>query len=122
MHLAGILVSLFFSLAAHAADWTGFKGCGLYEVRGVIKFEKNVPTMVVNEGTKSEIKISVPIENEPRLSAYIDRPFIAEVEMKTKMNGSLGTGTVMKIDSRLPHPLNPMDTGMKFLKKSECAK
>jgi len=117
-----IFFSLIFTFSASAADWTGFQGCGLYEVKGVVRFVKNIATMVVNEGTKSEIKISVPIENEPKLSPYIDSPFIAEVEMKTKMNGSLGSGTVMKIETRLPHPLNPKDTGMKFLKKSECAK
>jgi len=117
-----ILVSLTFAFSASAADWTGFQGCGLYEVKGVVRFIKNIATMVVNEGTKSEIKISVPIENEPKLSPYIDTPFIAEVEIKSKMNGSLGTGTVVKIDTRLPHPLNPKDTGMSFLKKSECAK
>ncbi len=117
-----IFCSLILATSATAADWTGFQGCGLYEVKGVVRFVKNIPTMIINEGTKSEIKLSVPIENEPKLSPYIDTPFIADVELKSKMNGSLGTGTVVKIETRLPHPLNPKDTGMKFLKKSECAK
>lgn len=106
---------------SHAASWTGYKGCGLYEAKGVVRIIKHTPTIVLNEGTNSEIKLTVPVKNEPVLSPYLDLPFTAEVKISS-MDGSLGKGEVQKIDSRLPHPLNPKDTGLKFLKKSECAK
>lgn len=118
---------LFFTLIlgvipfSQAADWTGFKGCGQYEANGVVRILKHTPTMVLNEGTMSEIKLTVPVKSEPKLSPYIDLPFAAVVKISS-MNGSLGKADIEKIDSRLPHPLNPRDTGIKFLKKSECAK
>lgn len=125
MRLATLLVLFsltFYTKTSQSADWTGFKGCGLYQVRGVVKYVKNTPTMIVNEGTKSEIQLSVPILNEPKLSPYIDQPFVAEVKILSPMNGSLGRGEVVKIETRLPHPLNPKDTGLTFIKNIGCDK
>lgn len=105
-----------------AADWTGFKGCGLYKVRGVGRTIKNALVIVVNEKTKSEIIFSLPINNEPTLAPYVDRPLEATVQINKPMNGSKGFGVVQSIKSRLPDPLNPVDTGMSLMTKSECKK
>jgi hypothetical protein len=107
---------------ANAADWTGFKGCGLYKVNGVVRFQKNIPVLIVNEKTRSEITIHVPIKNEPAITSHIDMPVEAQVQLNKAMNGSIGEGEVLSAQNRLPHPLNPMDTGLTFIKKGECLK
>lgn len=118
------LLILMLSLIANvnARDWTGFKGCGLYKISGVVRMQKNVPVIVVNEKSKSEIIIHVPIANEPVITSHLDMPVEAQVQLTKPMNGSIGEGEVVKISNRLPHPLNPMDTGLSFIKKGECAK
>lgn len=116
-----LIFTAFISLAT-ASDWTGFKGCGLYKIDGVVRFKNNVPVMVVNETTKSEITLTVAIKNEPKLAPYIDQPISAQMNLTKPMNGSLGFGEVVEINSRLPHPLNPQDTGLHFVKSGECVK
>jgi hypothetical protein len=109
-----------FSTPISAADWTGFQGCGLYQVRAIARSIKNIPMIVINEKTQSEIVLTLPIENEPTLAPYINRAFLAEVQIEKKMIGPNGKGIVKNIKTRLPDPLNPTDTGIKLITKSEC--
>ncbi len=114
------LLFIALSSTALAADWTGFDGCGLYQVKGVGRIIKNTLVIVVNEKTQSEIIFSVPILNGIKLSPYIDRPLEANLQINEAINGANGKGTIQMIKDRLPNPLNPKDTGIQLLTKSEC--
>jgi len=107
---------------AREADWTGFAGCGLYQVRGVGRLMNNSLVIVVNENTRSQIVFHLPILNEPRLAPYLDRPLVAELQLDQPMQGAQGTGTVMQVADRLPNPLNPMDTGIRLMTEGQCHK
>ena len=123
MRSIGLFLCLCFSISfLMAADWTGFQGCGHYQVRGVVRTIENTQVIVLNEKSKSEIQFKLPIDNEPMLSPYVNRAIDADLEITKPMNGSKGNGIVKKIKERIPNPINPLDTGLSFVKKSECKK
>ncbi len=115
-----LTLCLFSGTLMAQTSWTGFKGCGLYRVRGIVRIQNNTPVIVVNEKTKSEMVFTLPIPNEPKLSAYIDREMQANLLITEAMNGSKGKGVVKEIEARIPNPIDPKDTGINFITKSEC--
>ncbi len=116
------LVLLLISNQSLAESWTGISHCGIYEVKGVAHSTKNGLVIVVNEKTRSEIVITVPILNEAKLAPYIDKAFSAEVLIETIPSGSKVIGTIKDIHSRIPNPLDPKDTGLKMISKAKCKK
>ena len=115
------LFLLLLSLAAQAEEWTGID-CGTYEVKGVVRSSKNVLLVVVNEKTKSEIVITVPIPNEALLAPYIDKPIIAKLVVNSKASGAHILGTIQDIQARVPNPVSNSDTGVQLIAKTECKK
>ena len=113
-----LLVFFLFTISASlfAEDWTGFSGCGTYEVSGTARSLKKSLVILVNEKSKSEMIINVPIINEPMLAPYLDKPILATLDF----DKSKSEGTVKIIKSRIPNPLNPMDTGIKLMSKADC--
>ncbi len=85
---------------AREADWTGFAGCGLYQVRGVGRIMNNALVIVLNEKTQSEIVLHLPTINEPLLAPYLDRPLVAELQIDRPMQGTEGKGTIVRIADR----------------------
>jgi hypothetical protein len=112
---------LLLSLPAQAQEWTGID-CGTYEVKGVVRSSKNVLLVVVNEKTKSEILITVPIPNEALLAPYIDKPMLAKLVVNSKTSGPHILGTIQDIQARVPNPIANRDTGMHLIAKTECKK
>lgn len=115
-----ILYAPFFSSAAIAQEWTGLSGCGIYQVDGVGRSTKEGLVLVVNEKTKSEFTINVPIKNELFLAPYVDKTMHASVEISKKSLGSKIEGTIKEIKRRIQNPLDPMDTGVKLISKAAC--
>lgn len=121
--LMKLIAFCFFIIAfvGKAEDWTGFKTCGKYAVRGIVrKSVDRALVIVINEKTASEITFSVPIKEEPILAPYIDRPTVATVTIDNLSKGSKILGHVNNIDLRLPNPLNPADTGVSLISKGQC--
>lgn len=106
--------------ATLAQEWTGVSDCGLYQVNGVGRSTKAGLVLVVNEKTKSEFTISVPVTNEPFLAPYVDKAMEASVAISKKSLGSKIEGTIKEIKRRIPNPLDPMDTGVKLISKAAC--
>ncbi len=115
------LFLLLLSLTAQAQEWTGI-GCGTYEVKGVVRSSKNVLLVIVNEKSKSEIVITVPIPNEALLAPHIDKTILAKLVINSKASGAHILGTIQDIQARVPNPLASRDTGMQLMAKTECKK
>lgn len=118
--LISITFTLLISSSLFAQDWTGISDCGVYQVNAVARSVKNGLVIIVNEKTKSEITISVPVQNEAYLAPYVDRAMTASVIFAKKSQGAKVEGTIKEIKSRIPNPINPMDTGIKLISKAEC--
>ncbi|MFA6236939.1 MAG: hypothetical protein WC635_06390 [Bacteriovorax sp.] len=106
--------------SAHAQDWTKISACGEYQVRGVARSIKNSLVIVVNEKSRSEIIVKVPVRNEAYLAPYLDKPMEALVLFAKKAAGAEVNGKIKEVKPRLPNPINPMDTGIKFISKVAC--
>ncbi len=115
------LFLLLLSLPVLAQEWTGID-CGTYEVKGVVRSSKNVLLIKVNEKTKSEILITVPIPNEALLAPYIDKPIVAKLVVNSKASGAHILGTIQDIQARVPNPVSNSDTGVLLIAKTECKK
>lgn len=114
-----LLLSLINSL--YAADWSGIADCGTYQVRGVVRApEKSGLHIVVNEKSQSEILVSVSIQDEAALAPYVDKAMEATMAFDKKSPGAKVKGSVKTINSRIPNPINPMDTGIKLISKAVC--
>lgn len=101
-------------------SWTGITVCGLYSAKGIVRSYKDGLVINVNEKTKSEIIISVPIMNEPKLAPYLNKAVEASIEFKKLTPHLKLLGTVTQIKSRLPNPIDPSDTGIKLISKGAC--
>ena len=115
------LFLLLISLPVLAQEWTGID-CGTYEAKGVVRSSENVLLIRVNEKTKSEILITVPIPNEALLAPYVDKPIVAKLVINSKASGAHILGTIQEIQARVPNPLSSKDTGMQLIAKTECKK
>ena len=121
MHSLSIIIFLIqLSSTVFAQDWTGITDCGIYQVRAVANSTDDGLQIIVNEKTQSEFKIIVPTQNEPYLAPYVKKPLEAKVLIEKKTSGSDVTGTIKEIKSRIPNPIDPMDTGVKLISKAKC--
>jgi hypothetical protein len=123
--MAPLLLSLFLltlSLPSLAEDWTGISDCGNYQVSGVVRSKKDGPVIVINEKTQSEITITLPIQNEAKVAPYINKAIAATISFERKPSRTEVVGIIKSIEVRIPNPLDPKDTGIKFLSKVECKK
>lgn len=120
MNKAILTFVLLLSSVTIAQEWTGISDCGIYQVNGIGRSTKEGLALVVNEKTKSEFTINVPIMNGPFLAPYVDKAIQASVEISKKATGSKIEGIIKEIKSRIPDPLNPKDTGVKLILKAAC--
>lgn len=101
------------------------ESCGVFKILGTVKDspEKKL-VVVVNEGTKSEITLGTPKQNELKFLAYKNRPLVGEFEVTTKINGTSGEiSKLIKIDYRTNSPINTEEnTSIKLIKKMKCQK
>ncbi|MEA9357882.1 hypothetical protein SHI21_16750 [Bacteriovorax sp. PP10] len=110
----------FVSTTLHANE---LSECGEYTIKGVIRPLKDGITIVVNEKTKSELKITTTIPESSQLAAFSNRPVTVTALLNKKFDGTKGFAEkIIKTEFRLPDPMNPKDTGINLEKKGECAK
>lgn len=115
-----ILLSFFFSTSILAEVITE---CGEYNVRAVVRAKKDGMVIVVNEKTQSEHTIALPVQEQAKLGAYMEKPASITLLLTSPFNGTRGySNTIIKIEDRIPNPLNPQDTGFKLIKKLDCKK
>ena len=98
-----------------------FGGCGEYIVKGVVRAGPANFAIVVNEKPQSEHLINFPIIESQKLGAYLNRPMTATIVVDVPFNGTVGSSDkIISIDSRIPDPINPTDTGFVLVKKLDC--
>lgn len=123
-----LIMPIFSTLTFSALADESFVGspalCGKYKIRGVARIIDNDIVFMVNEKTKSQIKLSMPVTEEVKLGPFIDRPVVLTGVLLSKMDGTNGTlneiiGTPEK---RIPDPMRPGDTGFHFLSSENCLK
>lgn len=103
-----------------STNWTGISDCGTYQVRGVARSANSAPHIIVNEKTKSQFSIIVPIENEAYLAPYLNREIEAMVLFEKRVQGQKVEGLIKEMKLRVPNPINPLDTGVKLVSKTGC--
>lgn len=108
------------STSLKAQNWTEINTCGEYQVRGVTRLIKKNLVIVVNEKTRSEIIIKIPVINEAYLAPYLDKPMEALVLLTKKVKGAEVDGKIKEIKPRLPNPINPLDTEVRLVSKAAC--
>lgn len=95
--------------------------CGEYEIKGVVKAGKAGYEIVVNEKTRSELRIQLPTAEQLKVLPYADRAMTANVLLQKKFDGTKGlSDKIISIKTRIPNPLDPQDTGLSLITKSEC--
>lgn len=116
-------VTLLLFLITSTLNASELSECGEYYLRGVVRPLKDGLTIVVNEKTQSELQIKTSITESSKLGAFINKPVTATALLTQKFNGTRGFAEqIINADFRLPNPLNPKDTGLKLIKKTECKK
>lgn len=104
----------------HSTEWTGVNSCGYYQARGIVRLVKQIPVIVINEKSLSEIILSIPIKKEPLLAPYLNKAIEAKVKINKLHPANLLSGEILSIHDRVPDPLNPRDTGIKQERKTKC--
>lgn len=95
--------------------------CGRYSASGVIRANDNELSLVINEKTKSEYIISMPMREQAKVAGFIDRDVAAEILVEKKFNGQkVMAYKIDKVELRLPDPLNPASTLFTLIKKLDC--
>ncbi len=113
-----IFIILFIPMFASAEILTT---CGQYSANGVIRSKDNELIFVVNEKTKSEYIILMPIREQAKIAGYIDRDVAALILVEEKFNGQkVMAHKIDKVELRLPDPLNPASTLFTLIKKLDC--
>lgn len=104
-------------------SFAALSSCGEYQVRAIVRAGTIGHEIVVNEKTKSELTLTMPIEERIKLAPYVDRAITAVVLLNTKFDGTKGEiDRIISIEYRIPDPMNPADTGLKLKKKTGCKK
>ncbi len=122
--LPNYILTLLSFPAIAGSDLSYQDNCGVFKISGTVKEnpEKKL-VVVINEGTKSEITLSTPKQNELKFLAYQNRPLVGEFEITIKFNGTHGEiSKLIKIDYRTDSPLEAENTGIKLIKKMKCQK
>lgn len=102
-------------------SFADLSSCGEYQVRAVVRAGKTSHVIIVNEKTRSELTLTMPIVERLKLAPYVDRAISAVVLLNKKFDGTKGeVDNIISIESRIPDPLSPLDTGIKLIKKVEC--
>lgn len=97
--------------------------CGEYSLRGIVRPLPEGLTIVINENTQSEMQIKTTISESSKLGAFMDKPVTVQALLNKKFDGTKGfSEQIIKVDFRLPDPLNPKDTGVILIKKTACKK
>jgi hypothetical protein len=102
-----------------------FEGCGVYQLKGILRAKNNSfdkVVYVVNEGTKSQLifELKKP-ETLSALFPLLNKPSSFIGKIIVPMNGTNGiVEDATKISFRLPNPLMPNDTGIEKQSSINC--
>lgn len=97
--------------------------CGQYTAKGVVRAYEDGVKLIVNEKTQSEYIISMPKLEQGKIVGHIDRDVTVKLVLDKSFNGHKGvTENIISIESRIPDPLKPGDTGFTLDKKTKCKK
>lgn len=113
-----LLICFFFAPQAFSIE------CGEYKISGIARMIEDRPYIIVNEHSRSEYRFTIPIEEEPRLAPYIDRPLELKATIDKKMDGTKGEAkAIFEMALRLPNALSSKTgSGFSLLKKLPCQK
>lgn len=115
--------ALIFLIALPTLSMAALSECGEYEVRAVVRAKETSYEIVINEKTRSELNIALPLKEQLKLLPYANKPMTAVLLLDKKFDGTNGRSEkVISIKSRIPDPLKPDDTGLSLLKKTNCSK
>lgn len=118
-----VLFLLFILPTIANAGIAGLSECGEYTIKGVIRPLPEGLTIVVNEKTQSELKITMPLLEQSKIGGHINKPVTIKALLTTQFDGTKGfTEKIISSELRLPDPLNPKDTGLSLDKKLDCKK
>ncbi|MGE0207340.1 MAG: hypothetical protein AB7R69_05835 [Candidatus Babeliales bacterium] len=100
------------------------KDCFLFEIKGTFHFEKHEAILYVQEGTRSEQKFKLKIEDIYKAAPYKNSTSKGHYFLeKTPQYGDNNILSVLKIERDFPDPLRSKNHSyVKELGKKECPK
>lgn len=110
---------LLISLNSFAAS--GFEGCGTYAFKGKVTIKEEKMNLFIHEGTKSELKFHLKLQQEGQLAPYLNKQVEGKIQITKLMDGTLATEFRI-IDAKRAgiNPLHPDQHS--FLKKIDSKK
>ena len=115
-----ILLTIIFTLNTYAS--IGLNSCGEFEFRGVPQIDDKEMIVVINNKSKSEIRILIPLSEQSRITPYLKHTVEGKIKISKIKNLWRGEAIELK-DIRLivPDPLNPsINSFLKIIKSKKC--
>lgn len=95
----------------------GIESCGIYDFQGVPLLQKKEMTLVLNQGSLSELKIKIPKKDEPKFAPYLNLVTKGQVEIdRIKDHKMVNAKSFSQLDYGVPHPLRPSEYSFISLK------
>lgn len=115
-----LFIILFLKTNAFANDL----GCGQYHLSGIVRKIEDTPLIIVNEHSKSEYRLSVAIEDEPKIVPYVDRAFEMDATILENFDGTKAKLTKLEnAKLKVSNPLDSeLDTKLTLIKALPCKK
>lgn len=96
--------------------------CGVYSVTALVQANQGYPSLLINPGTQSEVKLTLKFADTPKLSAYIDQTISAEIEITELASTSGNIENISKITRNFTSELSQTrGTVLKQLKAAACS-
>lgn len=115
-----ILPFLFLTLISHAQTKVG--GCGTYEYKGRVIIKEKKMNLFINEGTNSELKFYLGLEQEAQLAPYLNKQVEGNLRITKVMDGTLATGfKILNARRAGSDPLHPQHHSyLKIIESQKC--
>ncbi len=98
------------------------QACGLYELRGWVRVSGSDFFLVLNEKSKSEIRLKVPFRKDMKLYGFRNRFVEVQAKLLQPMNGTEGEVAEL-LEAKLARPhlwVEGGEPGLKLLKPQAC--
>ena len=117
-----LFLFLFISLNAYSS--IGLNTCGQYTFKGTPQIDKKDIVIFINEKTKSQIRLIVPLSEQYKITPYLKMTIEGELsisEINNLWNAQVGILKNIKIS--VPDPLNPSKNSfLKLVRRNKCTK
>jgi len=111
-----------FNLLYSTSAFAIIQKCGEYKFSGKMIKDQNKVTLLINEKTQSEYKVTFDDNSSFKARIYLNDHVDGKIKITT-LEGvtSFKDSTLLEISQRIPNPLNPRDTYLSLNKEQKCS-